>query len=259
MKIHPVSGRACAVLLVAVGVMGNAHAQRSPWWERQKEASGTVSPAQGAVAPPPAQQAQPYVADVRREKIERPGYTYVEAGATRLDVDMYGANESGNGGYARGSAAVTDNLYVFGGYDRVSESGSAGTQHAKITIDQAEIGFGTNISLSPRSDFISELSWLRLGGRLDYSDSDYPADNFSGSDHLNAGKLMLGFRGRPSPRAEFWAKVGYVWVDDNLLIESSAAGNVGVQFRLTPVWGLVGEAELYEDLRFYRLGVRASF
>lgn len=47
-------------------------------------------------------------------------------------------------------------------------------------------------------------------------------------------------------------------MDDNLLIEDSAVGNLGIQYRFTPAWGVVGEAEFYEDVRFYRLGVRAS-
>ncbi len=66
-------------------------------------------------------------------------------------------------------------------------------------------------------------------------------------------------RARPVSNLELWAKAGYLRVDDNLLIDDSAVGNVGIQYRFTPTWGVVGEAEFYEDVRFYRLGVRASF
>ncbi len=265
MKISPVSCGICVALLVGMTALTEAHAQRSPWWERQKAAqtaseataeqtTTTSTTAQGAVTQPAAQpQYQPYTPAVRREKIEGPGYTYIEAGAARVDVDLYEVNESGNGGYLRGSMAITDDLYLFGGYDRVAKSWGADVEHAKITIDQAEIGFGASIPLgSPRVNFISELSLLRLGGKLDYKSRGY-------SDYLYAGKLMVGIRARPVSNLELWAKAGYLRVDDNLLIDDSAVGNVGIQYRFTPTWGVVGEAEFYEDVRFYRLGVRASF
>lgn len=253
-------------MLVAMVWMQDVHAQRSPWWERQKAgqvATGTEarseSVSQSDVAQPVVPPPQAHAAPVAREKIEGPSYTYVEAGAALMDVEMYGLDESGNGGYARGSVAVTDNLYVFGGYDRASESWSLDAEHLKVVIDQAELGLGTKISISSRADFISELSLLRLGGELDYRDADYPEDGFSGSDHLYAGKLMLGFRGRPVSNLELWAKAGYLYVDDSWLIDDSVVGNLGIQYRFTPAWGLVGEAEFYEDVRFYRLGIRASF
>ncbi len=265
-------GTACAgaALLVAMAWVQDAHAQRSPWWERQKAAQAATGAASdeaavqgevvpGAAEPSPAPQRPSYAPSVSREKIEGPGYTWVEAGVARLDVDMYGVDESGNGGYARGSLAVTDGLYVFGGYDRVSKRWSVDAERLEVAIDQAEIGLGAGIPLSRRADFISELSLLRLGAKLDYRDLDYPEDDVSGSDHLYAGKLMLGVRARPVPNLELWAKAGYLRVDDNLLVDDSAVGNVGFQYRFTPVWGLVGEAEFYEDVRFYRLGVRAGF
>ncbi|WP_411832789.1 hypothetical protein [Pseudoxanthomonas mexicana] len=257
---------ACAIVLMAMGWMQDAHAQRSPWWERQKAAqtatgAGTSdhTTQNGAAPPPPVQQYSPYAPPASREKVEEPSYTYIEAGAARVDVDLYELDESSNGGYVRGSLAVTDNLYVFGGYDRVSESWSADAEQLKVTIDQAEIGLGTSISLSSRTDFISELSLLRLGAELDYEDREYPQDNLSIGDHLYAGKLMLGVRARPLSSLELWAKAGYLRLDDNLLIDDSGVGNVGFQYRFNPVWGLVGEAEFYEDVRFYRLGIRANF
>ncbi|KAF1684838.1 hypothetical protein B1992_14055 [Pseudoxanthomonas broegbernensis] len=242
----------CLAVLATLAMAVPAHAQNSPWWDGHKDEAAVPGTAQSQAAAAPGR-AAPAAAG--------PGYTYVEAGAARLDVDMYGLDESGNGGYARGSVALpdTDGLYLFGGYDRVSQSWNAGDERLKVAIDQAELGFGARLSLSSRTDFFSELSLLRLGARVDYEDRAYPQEGIRGSDHLQAGKLMLGIRGRPSPHAELWAKAGYVRVDDNLLIESSAVGNVGVQFKITPTWGLVGEAEFYDDLRFYRLGVRASF
>lgn len=245
---------ACLVALATLGMVIPAHAQDSSWWKEHKD---EAAPTAGTPAPSqPTHASSPATADVR------PGYTYVEAGVVRLDVDMYGVDEGANGGYVRGSAELPDTteaLYLFGGYDRVSKSWNIGDEHLKVAIDQIEFGFGGHLALSRRTDFFSELSLLRLGARVDYKDRAFPQDDLSGSDHLLAGKLMLGIRSAPSSRAELWAKAGYVRLDNNLLLDSSAVGNVGVQFRINPTWGVVGEAEFYDDLRIYRLGVRASF
>ena len=258
---------ACAgmVMLVAMGWAQTAHAQRSPWWERQKLAQSAAETGSGeartqaAATPAHAPQYPAYAPAVSREKIEAPAYSWIEAGAARLDVDVYDVKEHANGAYLRGSVAVADDIYVFGGYDRVSKTWGFDSERFKLAIDQAEIGLGSKVSLTERTDFISELSLLRLGAKLNYKDHDYPEDNFSGRDHLYAGKAMLGFRGRPVSNLELWAKAGYLWVDNNLLVDDSFVGNIGIQYRFTPIWGLVGEAEFYEDVRFYRLGVRASF
>lgn len=264
-------GMACAgiAMLAAMLWAPDAHAQQTSWWDQQKakaaqaaaEANGQEAAAQGETkATQPAVQPEPAVVPVAvQEKIEGSSYTYLEAGIGRVNVAMYGIDENGGGGYVRGSMAAADGLYVFAGHDRAEKSWNTANERLKIAIDQTEIGFGANLALSPRTDFISELSWLRLGGEVDYKDQSYPQNDLRGSDHLNAGKLMLGLRARPASSLELWAKAGYLRLDDNLLLENSAVGNVGFQYRFTPRWGVVGEAEFYEDVRFYRLGVRASF
>lgn len=264
-------GIACAgmAMLAAMLWAPTARAQSTSWWDQQKAKAaqaaaetreqGAAGQSAADTTPPAAQPGPAYAPVARKEKIERPSYTHVEAGAGRVNVAMYGIDENGNGGYVRGSMAATDDIYVFGGYDRASKSYSAGTESLKIAIDQTEIGLGGSIPLSPRTDFISELSWLRLGGELDYKDQAYPQDDVSGSDHINAGKLMLGIHARPASSLELWTKAGYLRMDNNPLLEDSAVGNVGFLYRFTSNLGLMGEAEFYKDVRFYRVGVRASF
>ena len=256
MEFSPKSVIAGLVLPLAVLTMAEAQAQQSSWWGKHRDSSAPAESAPEAVPQPVPQQQLSYGQGSERATVTSPGYTYVEGGAARLDVDMYGIDESGDGGYVRGSMAVTDDLYVFGGYDRVSESWSGGSERLEVVIDQVELGLGSRIAVSQSTDFVAEASFLRLGAQLDYEDATL---DVSLRDHVYAGKYVLGFRGKPSARIELWAKAGYVWVDDNLLIDSSMVGNIGGQFQFTPVWGLVGEAEFYEDLRFYRLGIRAQF
>ena len=256
MEFSPKSVIAGLVLPLAVLTMAEAQAQQSSWWGKHRDSSAPAESAPEAVPQPVPQQQLSYGQGSERATVTSPGYTYVEGGAARLDVDMYGIDESGDGGYVRGSMAVTDDLYVFGGYDRVSESWSGGSERLEVVIDQVELGLGSRIAVSQSTDFVAEASFLRLGAQLDYEDATL---DVSLRDHVYAGKYVLGFRGKPSARTELWAKAGYVWVDDNLLVESSMVGNVGGQFQFTPVWGLVGEAEFYEDLTFFRLGIRAQF
>lgn len=260
------------VMLATLAWVPDAQAQRSPWWERQKAAQAAqaaatahaavadASPdAQAGLAYRAADQGQPSVNPVQREAVEGPAYTYIEAGAARMAVSMYGFREHANGGYARASVALADNLYLFGGYDRVTRTLSDGSQSVKVAIEQGEIGLGASLALSPRVDFISELSAVRLGARLSARLDMLDGEKVSGRDHLSAAKWMLGARARPADNLELWAKAGYLRVEDNWLIGNSMVESLGAQYRFTPVWGLVGEAEFYEGVRFYRLGVRASF
>jgi hypothetical protein len=259
-------------ILLALSWLPNiAQAQQTSWWEQQKAKNEQAAaaaraqsvPVQNEAQPaaPPATVSAPAYAPVTTAKAaaESPSYSYIEGGVGRLDVDMYGVNENGNGGYVRGSAAVTNNLYLFAGYDRAQKSWSQDTEKLSVAINQTEIGFGTRLPLSASTDFISELSLVRLDGDVDYSDTANPLNNLDGTDHLNAGKLMLGIRARPASSLELWLKGGYLRVDENFLIDNSGVGNIGFQYRFTPNFGLVGEAEFYKDVRFYRLGIRASF
>ncbi len=260
MKNTIVLGSTCALLLLGMGAAGDVQAQRAPWWERQKAAqaasqatSGESAARQGNTTQPAVQQPQYHAPAATPEKAEGPSHTYLEVGATRADVDLYDVNENGNGGYLRGSLQVTDNGYLFGGYSRAARSwGNVDGERLEVDIDQAELGWGYRHAFAPGTDFISELSLVRLGASSTWGDLD-------GSDHVYAGKLMLGVRGVAGRHFDYWAKAGYLRVDDNLLVDHSVVGNLGMQYRFSPGWGLVGEAEFYEDVRFYRLGVRASF
>ena len=111
------------VMLATLAWLPDAQAQRSPWWERQKaaqaaqqataagasaNAGGNAAVAPGAPSYPATGQGQAYVNPVRREQVEGPAYTYIEAGAARMQVSAYDIDEHGNGGYARASLALTD-------------------------------------------------------------------------------------------------------------------------------------------------------
>jgi len=206
-------------------------------------------------------------------------YSWVETGYAKLDV-RGNIDERLDGAYLRGSWDLGENFYLLGSYSKVDKSFSESYQttisgfdvnirnKTKYAVSQTEIGFGGYYALTSNADFLGDLSVIRLDGKANLrstltdpasGQSFYAKD--SAKDHIYAAKLMAGVRGRPFSMLELWGKAGYIRMNEEswLLRRSSAVGNVGAQLRITPNIGLVGEAELYKDVRFYRVGLRASF
>ena len=190
-------------------------------------------------------------------------YTFVEGGLTRAEIDGGDGFETlkANGGYLRGSYALTDATHVFGSYSRVSESESAYGIKAEADLDQYELGLGWHMPMADRVDFTADIAYVRLDQKLKLSgipaDSGY--DHLNGSydfDAVNAGRVTLGLRGTPSARTEAWVKAGAM---DGSDMDSEFVGNLGGQFKFNPTWGLVGDINWIGDVTQYSVGVRASF
>ncbi len=253
------TGYMSAALLACLACAPTAHAQRSPWWEKHRDTPQPETPQSqhSNSAPDEVSRQQAPISSSGKDGNSL-SYNYAEAGYNQVKVDFDYLDENAGGGYIRGSVAVSDHIHLFGSYGKVSKGWSDDYTDLDVDIDQTEIGIGYRHGLSDNTDFVSDLSWLRLGAKVSLTDID-PDYNLSGSDHLNAWKLTLGVRSKPSPRSEVWLKGGYVQVDDNLLLDNSAVVILGGQINFTPIWGLVGEAEIYEDISYYRIGIRASY
>ena len=188
-------------------------------------------------------------------------YTYAEAGYTHLDADenAFGSLKL-NGAYLRGAWAINDSFHAFASYSRVADSTSAGVVNGKIDIDELSVGGGWQMALSERVHFTTDLAWVRLSQSEKLS--GFPAG--SGYEHLkgrwedsiNAGRVTIGLRGKPSPRTEAWIKAGVL---DGSRIDGEFVGTLGGQFNLTPTWGIVTQAEWTGDFTQYTTGVRARF
>ncbi|WP_374013120.1 hypothetical protein [Pseudoxanthomonas koreensis] len=177
-------------------------------------------------------------------------YNYVEAGWTQVEVDGIADPD---GGYLRGSFLIGQQVNLFAGYSRVSESFGLGTTRVKYEQSQPEFGIGYHQEFSDRLDFTADLAWLRLEAKARVTGA---GGSGSASDDINAGRATVGLRGKPSPRTELWTKAGYI---DGSDVDGSFVGVLGGQVSFTRNWGLVGEVEVIEDSNFYRVGVRASF
>jgi len=200
-------------------------------------------------------------------------YTWFEGGWSRGVDHSSGGNYDLDGAYLRGSFALGDNFYLLGGYSRNKDTVTArsATRMAKgsWSQDQGEFGLGVHLPIAERLDFIGELSAL-------YFDSDVKIkvyDRASGRHIANAvqkedrnygGKAAVGLRAQPFEMLDIWGKLGYLKVQDadNALfaVRKAAFATLGAQLKLTPNFGLVAEADFYQqDYRYYRVGARVSF
>lgn len=161
-------------------------------------------------------------------------YTWLEAGYLRADPDGFGA-ESGFG--VRGSGAITDNLHVFGGFDRVSIDLPDGD----FDLDQFRLGLGYNTPISDNVDFVGRVAYERI-------DANDIADG-------NGFSVEAGVRGAISANFEGSAALRYTDIedgDDTQLV-------LGGQYKFNPTWGINAEVAVGSDGNTIFVGPRASF
>jgi|GEM_PF-586864 len=158
------------------------------------------------------------------------------------------------------------------------------TTKGKEKLSQAELGFGFRLPVTERIDAVAELlgmhwehegktntntetdlqfDWNRWGRVITTRQPQLPTDvPTSSKSRVWGGKALVGLRAQPFDALEVWAKGGYLKMrnKDNSLVEQSVLGNLGVQFRITDNFGVVGEADIFEkDVNQYRVGMRFSF
>jgi len=182
-------------------------------------------------------------------------YTYVEGGWTQVQVDDNVLDDPKvDGGYLRGSVALAEQVYVFGGWSRTSKTRHYGEDSLKLELNQPELGIGYHMPWSDRVDFTADAAWVRQNAE---STLRYDGVRYHGKDHTNLGRGTMGIRGKPSRMTEAWAKAGYMDGGNNF--KGTWVGTVGGQINFTRTWGLVGEISGYRDVTQYSVGVRASF
>lgn len=176
-------------------------------------------------------------------------YNYIEGGYARTNIDVDGVGDADFDGFQiRGSAAVGESVYLFGGY------GSTRNDDAGIDVDFDEFqgGVGYRVPVGQMAaDFLAEVAYLR---------QEIDADDVA-SGSASGGRVSVGFRGAMSQRFEGYAKASYNNGGD---FDGSFSGLVGMQFKFAETWGIVGEIEAGElgdgvDVTKYLIGVRASF
>lgn len=169
-------------------------------------------------------------------------YSYVEGGYARVDVDGDGlGNIDFDGLQLRGSVAVSESLYLFGGYGSVTNDDFGGD----LDFNELQLGLGYRHGLSERADFIAEVGYV-----------EQEVEGLFDSLEANGGRVSVGFRGALSSNFEGLVKAGYT---DGGEFEGEFSVTSGALVKFNPTWGLVGEIEAGEDVTKYLVGVRASF
>lgn len=188
-------------------------------------------------------------------------YTYLEGGYAQLNqelpqVDGIHIDDVKAGGFfVGGSVALGESqFHVFGSYRKgdddvgvsapiIGDLGSAG-----IDMDQGILGFGYHQSLNQRTDLVADLSYLSTN--IDVKD-----DGEGGQDGDDF-RVAVGVRHWIANDVEIWGKGNYT---DGDVYDGAFSATLGLQYRMTPVWGVVGEAEFGDEFSQVTVGVRASF
>ncbi len=187
-------------------------------------------------------------------------YTYVEGGYAQLNQELPQIEglriddvEAG-GFFIGGSAALGDTFHVFGSYRQADDDVGVSSPiighlgDAGIDMNQAIVGVGYHHSLSQRTDLLTEVSFLST--EIDIEDDGEPS--IDGDDF----RVAVGVRHLIANNVDIWAKGNYT---DGDVYDGSFSATLGLQYHLTPVWGIVGEAELGDEFSQATVGMRASF
>lgn len=177
------------------------------------------------------------------------GYTWLEGGYARVNVDVDGVGDADFDGITlRGSAQLgVSDFYAVGALD-ATRSDDAG---ADVDFSAVQGGVGYRYELGSSVDLISELSLLRVE-----IDSDG-----AGDADASGGRIAVGARAVLADNVEGHVRAHYTGGGD---FDGSFGGAIGAQLRVGDVWGLVAEIETGElgdgvDVTGVRLGARATF
>lgn len=198
------------------------------------------------------------------------GYTNVEVDYINLSIDPYDEDgtlledfDDGNGAAIRASFAVTDRIFIFGGYSVVDSEATFVDQGTELfssdrDVKRFDLGAGFNIPLSnsTRTDFVGRFAY----SDVDFGDFDFGAGNDTGLNDLNEdssdGFFIDGLlRSQITDMIEVSGGARYTEIEDADSL--SFIGNVMYEF--TPNWGVNLEVDVGDDISQVFLGARYTF
>ena len=165
-------------------------------------------------------------------------YSYIEGGYSHIEAD--GGSDASGWGVA-GSAAITSNLHLFGGYT------AAETDSFSIDADIWRFGLGWNTGVTYRSDLVVRANYLQI-------DTDFPGP----TGEADGYEAEVGLRTALTPNFETSVALGYIDIDRGNS-SGDLYGKLGAQYKFNPAWGIAASATLSEDANEYFIGPRFSF
>ena len=173
-------------------------------------------------------------------------YSYIEGDYAWMSIDDEDLDIDPSGFGIKGSVAVGEAWYLFGGYLQGDDSQDG------IDVDTAQtnVGIGWRHAISDKADFNGELSYVHQNVDVDFG------GGFSGDADGDGYRLSAGIRGEMAENFEGYAKAN--WTDGSDF-DGDFSGTIGAQVKFGGMWGITGEAEFGNDANIYMLGLRASF
>ena len=150
-------------------------------------------------------------------------------------VDLEGVDMDGFG--LNGSFKFSDSFYGIVGYDKVSKYG--------VDLSETGVGVGFRHGISDKTDWVSELSYVR-------NDLDGFADN--------GYRIATGLRGMVTDNVELTGKLNYTDVGD---FGNGIGVNLGGVYHVNETFGITAGYDYADrgdtDLNSWNVGARVSF
>ena len=173
-------------------------------------------------------------------------YSYIEGDYAWMNIDDEDLDFDPSGFGIKGSVAVGEAWYLFGGYLQGDDS----QDDIDLDTAQTNVGIGWRHAISDKADFNGELSYVHQNVDVDFG------GGVSGDADGDGYRLSAGIRGEMAENFEGYAKAN--WTDGSDF-DGDFSGTIGAQVKFGGMWGITGEAEFGNDANIYMLGLRASF
>ncbi|MEY3373233.1 MAG: hypothetical protein RLZZ537_1701 [Pseudomonadota bacterium] len=166
-------------------------------------------------------------------------YSYVEGAYSKLDVGPGNLD----GFSIDGSLKFNDSFYGFAGYQKNDQSG--------ISLDEYNVGAGFRKAINDKTDWVSELSYIRDSGNI--GNSLIKVDD-------NGYRIATGVRSMVSDKFELNGKVNYTDAGD---FGDGFGVGIGGVFHVNDSFGITAGYDYADrsgsDLNGWNLGARFSF
>jgi hypothetical protein len=163
-------------------------------------------------------------------------YTFVELSYMDTELDAGPVDVGGDGLGLNGSLSLTDNVFLFAGYE---------TQDYSFGVDASsyDLGAGMHWGLSPQLDLVTDLAWVHA--KVETPLGDFDDDGFG---------LGVGLRSRINDSFELQGGLRYIDMEDSDTF-LSLGGRWHFNEALAAGFGL----DINDDATGWTLGLRAGF
>lgn len=185
-------------------------------------------------------------------------FSHIELGY--LDTEEPRSGFEPKGWRLAGAIEITPELHAFGSYakhdlgDRSYDSPYSGRTRINLgSIDHWRLGLDYRHALGERAELLARVAYERMDHEI-----------LQLGENLDGYSIEVGVRGRLGERLEGHAGIGRQRFESFSFWDAEPHTrnylSVGLLWKLTPRWGLAGEAKYDdEDVREYFIGPRLSF